>query len=112
MYLHRTGKSAPTDVSINTDPFLAFSWGNHLVILRVGMASLTPEPLPTAKRGSTNGKNNGRNTSTGKTAESTSVPTNTKKNFKNLRLDFVKLGEWRGKHSIVGLQWVNRQVCL
>ncbi|RUP52444.1 hypothetical protein BC936DRAFT_138358 [Jimgerdemannia flammicorona] len=98
------------DTSTNTDPILAFSWGNHLVILRVGTASLIPESAATTKRGS-NGKSSGQNTPTGMNTESAPTPaTNTKKNSKNLRLDFVKVGEWRGKDSIVGLQWVNRQI--
>jgi hypothetical protein len=56
---------------------LAFVWGNHLFILRVGV-----ENQPDKKNS----------------------------NKKGVQLQFVKMGEWKCRDSIVGIQWINRQV--
>ncbi|KAF7726811.1 Vacuolar protein sorting-associated protein 8 [Apophysomyces ossiformis] len=76
------------EIMPSTDPMLAFSWGNHLFILRVGIESTE------------NGRQNGR-------LHRTSVGS---KNKRGTRLEFVKQGEWKCRDPIVGLHWINRQI--
>ncbi|KAI8374379.1 Golgi CORVET complex core vacuolar protein 8-domain-containing protein [Radiomyces spectabilis] len=71
------------------DPMLAFSWGNHLFILRIGVDLQEP--------------------ATGRSGRpSTAKPLG--KSKKRTKLQFTKVGEWKCRDSIVGLQWVNRQI--
>ncbi|KAI9031792.1 Golgi CORVET complex core vacuolar protein 8-domain-containing protein [Phycomyces nitens] len=73
----------------STDPMLAFSWGKHLFIIRVGVEA--------AESKQQNGNRTGRNPIGNKTKRGN-------------KLEFIKLGEWRCKDPIVGLQWINRQI--
>ncbi|KAI9482584.1 Golgi CORVET complex core vacuolar protein 8-domain-containing protein [Zychaea mexicana] len=70
------------------DPMLAFSWGNHLLILRVGIES--PDGPHAPVRGARN--------------------TSSNKNKRGSKLEFVKYGEHKCRDVIVGLQWINRQI--
>ncbi|KAI7867172.1 Golgi CORVET complex core vacuolar protein 8-domain-containing protein [Spinellus fusiger] len=77
------------DTLPSTDPMLAFSWGNNLFIIRVGVE--TPDTkLQTSTR--------------------TGRPSITAKSKKGSKLEFVKLGEWRCRDPIVSIQWINRQI--
>ncbi|KAI9264371.1 Golgi CORVET complex core vacuolar protein 8-domain-containing protein [Phascolomyces articulosus] len=70
------------------DPMLAFSWGNHLTILRVGIES--PDNPQSSNRGVRN--------------------TSSNKNKRGSKLEFTKYGEYKCRDVIVGLQWINRQI--
>ena len=72
----------------SSDPMLAFTWGNHLFILRVGVES------------------NDKATSTNRTARN-AIGNKSKRGNK---LEFIKHGEWKCRDVIVGMQWINRQV--
>jgi hypothetical protein len=75
-----------------SDPMLAFAWGNHLFILRVSVGHEN-------KQGTVNGR-------------MPRVPTPPKSSKKGSNLEFVKVGEWKCKEAIVGIQWINKQVYL
>ncbi|CAO3646628.1 unnamed protein product [Cunninghamella blakesleeana] len=70
--------------SSSGDPMLAFAWGNHLFILRVGIESIEPQ-RPTNRFRSPKPK-------------------------RGTKLEFIKLGEKQLDDSIVGIQWINRQI--
>src|SRR6185369_2096086 len=72
----------PDSPSIDTDPLLAFSWGSYLSILKV---TVIPTVLP-------------ENSSKRRRPE------------KDIRLEFIRVAEWKGKHAIVGLQWLSHHV--
>ena len=72
------------------DPMLAFSWGNHLTILRVGIEN--PDNSQTSNRATRKASSN--------------------KNKRGSKLEFTKYGEYKCRDVIVGLQWINRQVKL
>jgi vacuolar protein sorting-associated protein 8 len=72
-------KDAPIE---HTDPLLAFSWGNHLTILKV---TATTVELSTTKR---------------------------RRPEHDIKLEFIKVGDWKSRNSIVGLQWLSPQVTL
>lgn len=95
---HNGNKEAPKskDQLASSDPMLAFAWGNHLFILRVSVSSNQD-----VKQSHTNGR--------GPRLPATPLP---KPNKKGTNLEFVKIGEWKCKEAIVGVQWINRQVCL
>lgn len=63
---------------------LAFAWGNHLFILRVAVENTEPQ-RPTNRFRSPKPK-------------------------RGTKLEFIKLGEKQLDDSIVGIQWINRQV--
>ncbi|KAL0081040.1 Golgi CORVET complex core vacuolar protein 8-domain-containing protein [Phycomyces blakesleeanus] len=73
----------------STDPMLAFSWGYHLFIIRVGVEAADSKQQ--------NGNRANRN------------PIGNKPKKGN-KLEFIKLGEWECGDPIVGLQWINRQI--
>ncbi|KAI8073344.1 hypothetical protein BC940DRAFT_291112 [Gongronella butleri] len=79
-------KAADKQMASVTDPMLAFSWDNHLYILRVVIERI--EPSHTSRLRSPLGKK-------GKHAS---------------KLDFCKVGETFLNDAIVGLQWINRQI--
>ncbi|KAG0190180.1 Vacuolar protein sorting-associated protein 8 [Apophysomyces sp. BC1034] len=76
------------EITPSTDPMLAFSWGNHLCILRVGVENADSI------------RQNGR-------TQRASIGS---KNKRGTKLEFVKLGDWKCRDSIVGLHWINRQI--
>ncbi|RHZ52600.1 hypothetical protein Glove_460g50 [Diversispora epigaea] len=69
---------------INTDPFLAFSWGSHLILIKITVA---PPAFP-------------------------EISTKRRKNERDVRLEYIKIGEWRAPNGIVGLQWLSSQILL
>ncbi|KAI8145911.1 Golgi CORVET complex core vacuolar protein 8-domain-containing protein [Fennellomyces sp. T-0311] len=77
----------PKHTTPANDPMLAFSWGNHLLILRVGIEN--PDIPHTGGRGSRNTAN---------------------KSKRGSKLEFIKHGEYKCRDVIVGLQWINRQI--
>lgn len=72
----------------SSDPMLAFTWGNHLFILRVGVES--NDKTASTNRGARNAIGN--------------------KSKRGNKLEFIKHGEWKCRDVIVGMQWINRQV--
>ncbi|KAI8991762.1 Golgi CORVET complex core vacuolar protein 8-domain-containing protein [Mycotypha africana] len=77
------------DTSIRaSDPMLAFSWGKQLFILRVLV------------------ENEGKATTAKGKVRSIPGPNNKK----GRALDFVKISDWECAESIVGIQWINRQI--
>ncbi|CEI87771.1 hypothetical protein RMCBS344292_02179 [Rhizopus microsporus] len=72
--------------SHTNDPVLAFAWGNHLFILRVCV----------------------ENNEVTKTNQKARL--NTKPTKRGVTLEFVKIGEWKSKESIVSIHWINRQI--
>ncbi|CEG76156.1 hypothetical protein RMATCC62417_11090 [Rhizopus microsporus] len=72
--------------SHTNDPVLAFAWGSHLFILRVCVES--NEVTKTNQKARLNAK-----------------PTK-----RGVTLEFVKIGEWKSKESIVSIHWINRQI--
>ncbi|KAI9250799.1 Golgi CORVET complex core vacuolar protein 8-domain-containing protein [Helicostylum pulchrum] len=80
------------DQNLPSDPMLAFAWGNHLFILRVSVDNNEPSKVAV----------NGRSRAT--------TPPPPKSNKKGVNLEFVKIGEWKCKDAIVGIQWINRQI--
>lgn len=84
------------DQNTPSDPMLAFAWGNHLFILRVAVENSNTSTKPTA---------NGRSK-----VIASPPPITPKSGKKGVSLDFVKVGEWKCKDAIVGIQWINRQV--
>lgn len=84
------------DQNTPSDPMLAFAWGNHLFILRVAVENSNTSTKPTA---------NGRSK-----AIASPPPITPKSGKKGVSLDFVKVGEWKCKDAIVGIQWINRQI--
>ncbi|OAD69130.1 hypothetical protein PHYBLDRAFT_85972, partial [Phycomyces blakesleeanus NRRL 1555(-)] len=85
--MHDEGE--PQDSLPSTDPMLAFSWGYHLFIIRVGVEAADSKQQ--------NGNRANRN------------PIGNKPKKGN-KLEFIKLGEWECGDPIVGLQWINRQI--
>ncbi|CAG8434792.1 11750_t:CDS:10 [Ambispora gerdemannii] len=73
--------NAVESTSVDTDPLLAFSWGNHLTIIKV-----TVTQIETA--------------------------TKRRRQDREVRLEFTKIGEWKNKNSIVALQWLSPHVLL
>ncbi|CAG8462142.1 3794_t:CDS:10 [Diversispora eburnea] len=69
---------------INTDPLLAFSWGSHLILIKVTVA---PPVFP-------------------------EIFTKRRKNERDVRLEYIKIGEWKAPNGIVGLQWLSSQILL
>ncbi|CAG8700145.1 4662_t:CDS:2, partial [Acaulospora morrowiae] len=69
---------------VHTDPLLAFSWGNHLIIIKVSVLSPTAPEIPLKKR----------------------------RQKREVRLEFIPVGEWKSRNSIVGLQWLSSQILL
>ncbi|RIB07429.1 Golgi CORVET complex core vacuolar protein 8-domain-containing protein [Gigaspora rosea] len=65
------------------DPLLAFSWGNQLNILKITTVPSIPE-----------------------------VHLKKRRSERDVRLEFIKIGEWKGMNSIVGLQWLSSQILL
>ncbi|CAG8832659.1 16398_t:CDS:2, partial [Racocetra persica] len=65
----------------NSDPLLAFSWGNYLNILKI---TVVPSAI-------------------------TDVPSKKRRSERDIRLEFIKMGEWKGMSSIVGIQWLSSQ---
>ncbi|KAI8331983.1 Golgi CORVET complex core vacuolar protein 8-domain-containing protein [Choanephora cucurbitarum] len=97
----RTGNNEATketankgkDKQPNSDPMLAFAWGNHLFILRVVVEQ--------------------ENKQQPQNSRAPRIPTPPQKpspSKKGLSLEFVKVGEWKCKEAIVGIQWINRQI--
>lgn len=84
------------DQNLPSDPMLAFAWGNHLFILRVSV-----ENSDASSKATPNGR------SRVSTSPTPSIP---KQNKKGINLEFIKVGEWKCKDAIVGIQWINRQV--
>ncbi|KAI7859751.1 hypothetical protein BDC45DRAFT_563794 [Circinella umbellata] len=70
------------------DPMLAFSWGNHLTILRVGIEN--PDNSQPSNRSTRKSSSN--------------------KSKRGSKLEFTKYGEYKCPDVIVGLQWINRQI--
>nr|CAG8490775.1 4813_t:CDS:10 [Entrophospora candida] len=64
---------------IYSDPLLAYSWGNHLHIVTVTSASSYSDASNKKKR----------------------------RPDRENRLEFIKIGEWKAKNGIVGLQWLS-----
>lgn len=88
--------SKSKDQLASSDPMLAFAWGNHLFILRVSVSSNNQD----TKQPQTNGRG-------------PRLPTpSPRANKKGTNLEFIKIGEWKCKEAIVGVQWINRQVRL
>ncbi|KAL7316971.1 hypothetical protein PS15m_003385 [Mucor circinelloides] len=86
--------SKSKDQLASSDPMLAFAWGNHLFILRVSVSSNNQD----TKQPQTNGRG-------------PRLPTpSPKANKKGTNLEFIKIGEWKCKEAIVGVQWINRQI--
>ncbi|KAI9316979.1 Golgi CORVET complex core vacuolar protein 8-domain-containing protein [Dichotomocladium elegans] len=81
--LDRNAKGIPS-----TDPILAFSWGNHLFILRVGIENAEKPILGTRNSRSSAGS----------------------KSKRGSKLEYIKYGEWKCRDAIVGMQWINRQI--
>lgn len=81
------------DQNLPSDPMLAFAWGDHLFILRVSVDNDTPKIVA----------NNGR-------SRTPPPPPAPKPAKKGVHLEFVKIGEYKCKDAIVGIQWINRQV--
>lgn len=82
------------DQNLPSDPMLAFAWGNHLFILRV----------------SVDNNDNSKIVVNGRSRATTPPPPPPKPTKKGVHLEFVKIGEWKCKDAIVGIQWINRQV--
>lgn len=76
-----------------SDPMLAFAWGNHLFILRVSVDHESPKIVVNSR-------------------SRTPTPPPPKPAKKGVHLEFIKIGEWKCKDAIVGIQWINRQVIL
>ncbi|KAI9307508.1 Golgi CORVET complex core vacuolar protein 8-domain-containing protein [Cunninghamella echinulata] len=70
--------------SSSGDPMLAFAWGNHLIILRVGVETIEPQRPSNRFR--------------------------TPKPKRGTKLEFIKIGESQLDDAIIGLQWINRQI--
>ncbi|RIA88126.1 Golgi CORVET complex core vacuolar protein 8-domain-containing protein [Glomus cerebriforme] len=68
----------------HTDPLLAFSWGNHLTILKI-----TAVPLSTAE-----------------------LSTKRRRHEHDVKLEFTKVGDWKSRNGIVALQWLSPQILL
>ncbi|CAG8450618.1 11124_t:CDS:10 [Ambispora leptoticha] len=66
---------------VDTDPLLAFSWGNHLTIIKVTVAQ-------------------------------SETPTKRRRQDREVRLEFTKVGEWKNKNGIVALQWLSHHILL
>ncbi|KAI7897400.1 Golgi CORVET complex core vacuolar protein 8-domain-containing protein [Mucor mucedo] len=81
------------DQNLPSDPMLAFAWGDHLFILRVSVDNDTPKIVV----------NNGR-------SRTPPPPPAPKPAKKGVHLEFVKIGEYKCKDAIVGIQWINRQI--
>ncbi|CAG8483775.1 10453_t:CDS:10, partial [Paraglomus occultum] len=74
----------PDSSFIDTDPLLAFSWGSYLSILKVTVVpAVLSENSPKRRRPE-----------------------------KDIRLEFTRVAEWKGKHAIVGLQWLSHHILL
>ncbi|CAG8499382.1 17627_t:CDS:10, partial [Acaulospora colombiana] len=71
----------PDSPIIHTDPLLAFSWGNHLIIIKVSVVLPTVPEVAIKKR----------------------------RQKREIRLEFTQIGEWKSRNSIVGLQWLSSQ---
>ncbi|KAG9304504.1 hypothetical protein G9A89_020068 [Geosiphon pyriformis] len=69
---------------IETDPYLAFSWGNYLTILKVTVTQINTLDLPQKHR----------------------------RHDRDIQLAFTKIGDWKGNNGIVGLQWLLPHVLL
>jgi hypothetical protein len=80
-----------------SDPMLAFAWGNHLFILRVSVDNSDGSKITATA--------NGRSRVT-----TTTPPPTPKASKKGLTLEFFKVGEWKCRDAIVGIQWINRQI--
>lgn len=93
----KLGPNNTKDQNLPSDPMLAFAWGNHLFILRVSVDSNDSPKVAV----------NGR---TRVTTPPPPPPPPPKSSKKGLNLEFVKIGEWKCKDAIVGIQWINRQV--
>ncbi|CAG8447350.1 141_t:CDS:10 [Funneliformis mosseae] len=69
----------------HSDPLLAFSWGNHLTILKVTVSLSATSELP---------------------------PTRRRRSERDIKLEYTKVGDWKSMNSIVGLQWLSPQILL
>lgn len=96
-------KGAKDQQNPPSDPMLAFAWGNHLFILRVSVDNQdNTKPTATA---------NGRSPVPSSSATTTTPPSTPKASKKGgIHLEFIKVGEWKCKDAIVGIQWINRQI--
>ncbi|KAI8355142.1 Golgi CORVET complex core vacuolar protein 8-domain-containing protein [Blakeslea trispora] len=77
----------------SSDPMLAFAWGNHLFILRVVVE-----------------QENKQKSQNNRAPRISTPPQKPNAGKKGLSLEFVKVGEWKCKEAIVGIQWINRQI--
>lgn len=95
---HNGAKEIPKtkDPQASSDPMLAFAWGNHLFILRVSVSNNSNQD---SKQAHTNGR-----------GPRLPTPPAPKANKKGTHLEFIKIGEWKCKEAIVGVQWINRQI--
>ncbi|KAL9548901.1 hypothetical protein MBANPS3_005466 [Mucor bainieri] len=102
------------DPQASSDPMLAFAWGNHLFILCVRVSSSSSSSSNDAKQTHANGR--GRLPLSAAAAAAApspppaAPPPAPKASKKGTHLEFVKIGEWKCKEAIVGVQWINRQI--
>ncbi|GES89751.1 golgi complex component [Rhizophagus clarus] len=68
----------------HTDPLLAFSWGNHLTILKITAVPLSAAELSKKRR----------------------------RPEHDVKLEFTRVGDWKSRNGIVALQWLNSQILL
>ncbi|CAO3692358.1 unnamed protein product [Umbelopsis ramanniana] len=88
---HQNGKADKKDDDNKSDPTLAFSWGQHLIIIQVAVESHLTNKSKDPSRSSV-------------------VATSSRNKYG--RLEFTKCGEWRCRDNIVALQWINRQILI
>ncbi|KAI8979992.1 Golgi CORVET complex core vacuolar protein 8-domain-containing protein [Pilobolus umbonatus] len=88
-------KESSKDTMPASDPMLAFSWGNHLFIIHVSAEKT--------------GENSSQTTN--KFSRPTRPPL-TKSTKRSLSLEFVRMGEWKCREAIVGIQWINKQILI
>ncbi|KAM3583331.1 hypothetical protein VKS41_004245 [Umbelopsis sp. WA50703] len=87
----KNGKVDKKDDDNKSDPALAFSWGQHLIIIQVAVEAHQ------------SGKS--------KDPSRSGVVATSNRN-KYGRLEFTKRGEWKCRDNIVALQWINRQILI
>ncbi|KAI7905949.1 Golgi CORVET complex core vacuolar protein 8-domain-containing protein [Cokeromyces recurvatus] len=79
------------DNSLPLEPMLAFAWGKHLFIIRISV-----------------NQDNKYVTQNGRVTRLPATPPKTNK--RGIQLEFVKIGEWKCRDTIVAIQWINKQI--
>ncbi|KAG2174198.1 hypothetical protein INT43_004219 [Umbelopsis isabellina] len=87
----KNGKVDKKEDENKSDPALAFSWGQHLIIIQVAVEA--------------------HHSGKSKDPSRSGVVATSNRN-KYGRLEFRKRGEWKCRDNVVALQWINRQILI